>query len=117
MHISGESQSSQPTQDSMTDDLPPLQNTLGSQPEAHGSQVPQQSLAEMMQDVADMDKAANPPAAEVAAVPAAETADAGFALVIQTEPASQGEHMYTCCILMQVWTLLTACSQHTKHVG
>ena len=81
----------------MTDDLPPLQNTLGSQPEADGSHVPQQSLAEMMQDVADMDKAANPLAADVVAVPAAETADAGVALVTQHEPSSQGEHTHTCC--------------------
>lgn len=75
---------SQATQDSMTDDLPPLQNTLGSQSGPAGAQ---QSLADMLQDVADMDAAD----AATGAVPSAETADASIALVTQPESSSQGE--------------------------
>ena len=73
----------------MIDDLPPLQNTLGSQPEPEGTGPPLQSLAEMMQDVADMDAAAAAPAA----IAAAETADQGIALVTQGDFSSQGQQI------------------------
>lgn len=79
----------------MNDDLPPLQNTLGSQAEVAVGSGAEQSLAEMLQDVADMDAAAAAPNA----VPAAETADNGVALVTQPESASQSRHTSVTCML------------------
>lgn len=89
----------------MTDDLLPLQNTLASQsveavPDkgAEATGTAQQTLAEKMQDAATgSSPAVEPVDSEVAvdgkttAVAAAESADAGVALVTGKGPASEGK--------------------------